>query len=520
MRDVTTTGASLPRRAPFLGAKLRALRKRSGLTLDELSIRCMQIDREAAPSVSYLSMIERGRRMPAPRVLDVLAQIFQQTADWFLDENTGVAATRSTEKMPLEPSVLFSPPQLQAAIPELLSQTGITGRQFAQLLIRSYQESHQNRLPDLERVAEGVGGKTFPLDDEALLTLCRRHGLKLRWFERAPSAGRAQSGMKTLVRSFFEPPNRVYLNRVLEKQPGRVKYDLASHIGHRVLHGGDGRRSSQISGGDVGEGPQPRAGNALGVDAGDIMLAWRDFECSFFAGALLCPKTPFRRLLIRHGHDPAVHEQLELTPALVMRRMTAVSPYRHWHYFDAYPPGRLSAVYRGNGIPLPWGNMRLVSDPCRQWAVFRMLAEDGKAGTSAQLSVLRDEGGGAHLYSCLSVRTRDAAGNSHVICAGVDLAPALDADGLDADALVHETDQTCAAAGGAAPVPADVRKALTRIASVHSIRWIENGLKAPARIICPRSAACPRPQACSRKVAAERRPWLEELRREIVEEVG
>jgi len=167
---VTTTGASLPRRAPFLGAKLRALRKRSGLTLEELSMRCMQVDREAAPSVSYLSMIERGRRMPAPRVLGVLAEIFQQPADWFLDENTEVAATRSKEKMPLEPSVLFSPPQLQAAIPELLSQTGITGRQFAQLLIRSYQESHQNRLPDLERAAEEVGGKTFPLDDNALLS--------------------------------------------------------------------------------------------------------------------------------------------------------------------------------------------------------------------------------------------------------------------------------------------------------------------------------------------------------------
>jgi transcriptional regulator with XRE-family HTH domain len=517
-----SNGASLSRRAPFLGAKLRAMRKRSGLTLEELSMRCVQLDHEAAPSVSYLSMIERGRRMPAPRVLEVLSQIFQQSPDWFLDEKTEASAARSSEKMQLEPSVLFSPPQLQAAIPELLSQTGITGRQFAQLLIRSYQESHQNRLPDLERAAEEVGAKAFPLDSEALLALCKRHGLKLRWFERPPwsAPGTSPGGPKTLVRSFFEPPNRIYLNRVLERQPGRAKYDLASHIGHRVLHGGDGRRSSQISGGDAGEGPQPRAGNALGVDAGDILLAWRDFECSFFAAALLCPKTPFRRLLIRHGHDPAVHEQLELTPALVMRRTTAVSPYRHWHYFDAYPPGRLSAVYRGNGIPLPWGNMRLVSDPCRQWAVFRMLSEEGKAGTSAQLSVLRDEGGGAHLYSCLSVRTRDAAGNSHVICAGVDLAPALEAEGLDADALVHQTDQACAAAGGAAPVPPDVRKALTRIASVHSIRWIENGLKAPARIICPRSAACPRPQACSRKAAAERRPWLEELRREIVDEVG
>jgi transcriptional regulator with XRE-family HTH domain len=142
------------RRAPFLGAKLRSLRKRSGMTLEELSMRCVQLDREAAPSVSYLSMIERGRRMPSPRVLELLAQIFQLEPQWFLDEQGEVPDASPAERMPLEPSVLFSPQQLQAAIPELLSQTGITGRQFAQLLIRSYQESHRNRLPDLERAAE------------------------------------------------------------------------------------------------------------------------------------------------------------------------------------------------------------------------------------------------------------------------------------------------------------------------------------------------------------------------------
>ena len=63
-------------------------------------------------------------------------------------------------------------------------------------------------------------------------------------------------------------------------------------------------------------------------------------------------------------------------------------------------------------LPLPWGNMRLVSDPCRQWAVFRMLTAPEATGATAQLSVLREEGGAAHLYSCLSLRTRDAAGNT------------------------------------------------------------------------------------------------------------
>ena len=53
---------SLKRRAHFLGTKIRSLRKRNNLTLEDLSIRCVQIDAEAAPSISYLSMIENGKR--------------------------------------------------------------------------------------------------------------------------------------------------------------------------------------------------------------------------------------------------------------------------------------------------------------------------------------------------------------------------------------------------------------------------------------------------------------------------
>jgi hypothetical protein len=107
---------------------------------------------------------------------------------------------------------------------------------------------------------------------------------------------------------------------------------------------------------------------------------------------------------------------------LVMRRMTKVSPYPHWHFFDAYPPGYLRAVYRGNGIPLPWGNLAQVSDPCPNWAVFRMI--DGAHGASgSQISVLRD-GERSLLYCCHSIRVHDMAGNPHVLSVGVDLAPA------------------------------------------------------------------------------------------------
>ncbi|MFA0698734.1 helix-turn-helix domain-containing protein, partial [Vibrio sp. 10N.222.49.C9] len=59
------TKTSLFRQSHFLGTKIRNLRKRNHLTLDDLSSRCIKLNPESAPSVSYLSMIERGKRVPS-----------------------------------------------------------------------------------------------------------------------------------------------------------------------------------------------------------------------------------------------------------------------------------------------------------------------------------------------------------------------------------------------------------------------------------------------------------------------
>ena len=166
------------RNAHFLGTKIRNLRKRNHLTLDDLSSRCLGIDIDAAPSVSYLSMIERGKRHPAAPMLAVIAQVFQKTPEWFLDDVVTDEEALIPDKgsrggirgMPLEPGFLFSPEILQNAIPEMLSQTGVSGRQFAHLLIRAHQENHQNHFPELERAAEDVGRKAMPLDVPALTT--------------------------------------------------------------------------------------------------------------------------------------------------------------------------------------------------------------------------------------------------------------------------------------------------------------------------------------------------------------
>jgi transcriptional regulator with XRE-family HTH domain len=495
--------AGLIRQGHFLGAKLRSLRKRNGFTLDELSARCVQIDAEGAPSVSYLSMVETGKRMPSAPMLDMLAGIFGKDSRWFLDENTELEVAPSQrdrgglDAMPLEPAFLFSHELLQNALPELLSQTGTTGRQFAQLLIRVWQETRHNSFPDIERAAEECGGREMPLTLDALMAIGARHGLQIRWFD--PSVSEANDPRASLVRSRFEAPGTILVNQRLRQQEERLKYELAFFIGHKVLHNGDGAISPHSA---VHSGDGESAPSTAGMGAQDVLYAWRDFECSFFAGALLCPRTPFRRFLIREAHSVSAGRKLGVTPALVMRRMTAVSPYRHWHFFDAYPPGYLRAVYRGNGIPLPWGNMSLVSDPCPRWAVFRLLreappSEPPMLKPKSQISVMQD-GKRARLYCCHSLLTRDALDELHVLSVGVDLLPALEAQGFDGEGVIAAVAASCRAGGGDGPIP-DTAAAHIRAASqVLNIAWIADALESPASVICPRSGACPRqPRACT-----------------------
>jgi transcriptional regulator with XRE-family HTH domain len=511
----------LLRKAHFLGTKIRGLRKRNQLTLEDLSVRCVQLDAENAPSVSYLSMIENGKRMPSEGLMQVIAAVFQKDLAWFFDETLedepiSTSQPSAIGAMPLEPSFLFSNELLQLAIPELLSQTGTTGTQFAHLLIRAHQETRQNRFPDLERAAESVGHKQFPLTLDDLWRLTKKAGIKVRWFERPPSRGQRGSDAvpDTLLRSFYEAPNTVWLNQRLENTPQRLRYDLANHLGHRVLHDGDGARATQVSG-DRTQARRPDS-ESPHLDAKDILYAWRDFECSYFAAALLAPKTPFRQFLAKHRYATDIGERVDLSPGLIMRRMTSVSPYRHWHYFDAYPPGNLRAVYRGNGIPLPWGNMRMVSDPCQHWAVFKMLNARGSK-PSAQISVLRN-GDDKYLYCCESVRATDAAGNPHVMCVGIDLAPALNAQGINAAETTDMIEAACNEHGGVGPIPRDAQQHLDTVAKILNIGWIGRGANKEASIICPRSTNCPRDNHCLGKIKPRNRRGPEQLREQILRE--
>ena len=151
--------------------------------------------------------------------------------------------------MPMEPGFLFNKEILQIAIPELLSQAGVTGRQFGHLLIRAHQERNQNNFPELERAAEGIGGKQLPLTLGAVEDFAKKVGIQVIWFDKLSKSQAVKLGVRdnTFVRSYFEKPNKVHLNKVLQQHPVRHKYDLAVYIGHMVLHNGDGIKTPMIA---------------------------------------------------------------------------------------------------------------------------------------------------------------------------------------------------------------------------------------------------------------------------------
>ena len=114
----------------------------------------------------------------------------------------------------------------------------------------------------------------------------------------------------------------------------------------------------------------------------------------------------------------------------------------------------------------------------------------------SQISVMQD-GKRARLYCCHSLLTRDALDEVHVLSVGVDLLPALDAQGFDGEDIVAAVAESCRRGGGDGAIPAAAAAAIRAASQVLNIAWIADALDSPASVICPRSGACPRqPQGC------------------------
>ena len=62
----------------------------------------------------------------------------------------------------------------------------MSGRQLAHILIRAYQEQNYNQFPDIERTANEIGKKKLPLRESDILSIVKKNGLKIKWFQKSP----------------------------------------------------------------------------------------------------------------------------------------------------------------------------------------------------------------------------------------------------------------------------------------------------------------------------------------------
>ena len=90
----------------------------------------------------------------------------------------------------------------------------------------------------------------------------------------------------------------------------------------------------------------------------------------------------------------------------------------------------------------------------------------------------------------------DPAGNNRVLCAGIDLNPAIEAQGKDAVSLARDLQKACVKNGGESPIAKGIKRELISVAKILNINWIERGLETDARVICSRGAVCPRKPSC------------------------
>ena len=132
--------------------------------------------------------------------------------------------------------------------------------------------------------------------------------------------------------------------------------------------------------------------------------------------------------------------------------------------------------------------------------------------------MLRD-GERSLLYCCHSIRVHDMAGNPHVLSVGVDLAPALAANGVPSDTVIDAIFRECLHRRGEARIPKAASQTLGTVANVLNIAWIGDALTSPARIICPRSNRCPRPERCEGARPSRARE-IDDVREEILGREG
>jgi predicted transcriptional regulator/transcriptional regulator with XRE-family HTH domain len=424
--------------ASALGAKVRSVRRRRGLTQAQLASRL-------GVSPSYLNLIEHDRRrIPAPlllRIAEVLeldlralapahdarlaADLLEAFGDSVFDGHE-LSAAEVREVAQASPAVARAVVALHhayrgareaaATLASRIDEGGAGGldSRLPTEEVSDLIERHRNYFPDLEDGAEALrreagleAGAGGDLTDALTAWLRRAHGIEVA-VERAPVMGRA-------VRRFDPVTRRLLLSEVLRR--GSRNFQLAYQAGLQSQAAALERAAAD----PLLTSPEARA-------LCKVALA------NYFAAAVLMPYRPFLEAAREErydaellGHRFRVSFEQSCHRLTTLRRPGAEGVPFHMVRIDI--AGNISKHFSPSGLRFPrFGGM------CSRWALFGCFLTPGMIRT--QLSELPD---GRRIFWVARTVRRDSGGfhaprTFHALALGCDVAEARQlvyADGVD-----------------------------------------------------------------------------------------
>ena len=276
-------------------------------------------------------------------------------------------------KAPVKASALLH------AIFEIGRRYDMKEEHFLRAALRSYQEIHENYFQEIEDATVDFINtygleKKSPLEKSVLETIIQQE-----FSYQLDETRLANYEILTHYRSIFiggKQP-KLLINSALH--PNQVKFILAREVGYRFL--GLKERSYTSS-------PDK-------VDSFEQVL--NDFKASYFAGALLMPRTTlladlqeFFKLETWHPeYLLTMLEKYDVTPEMLLYRLSELIPQffgtklhflRFHHTGDAY---QLIKQFNMNRLLLPSG-IGLHEHYCRRWLAMRLLRDMSAKGKPAQ----------------------------------------------------------------------------------------------------------------------------------------
>ena len=379
----------------ILGMKVRQARLEANLTLSEFAQRC-----ELSPS--YITEIEKGRKYPKTDKILKMAEVLNKSYDDLVSIKLAPSLTYLEsmlsspllQKFPFEAfglevgslvNLFTRAPNKASALMHTIIEIGrqydMKQEHFLRAALRSYQEIHENYFQKLEDAAVEFG-QQFNLDSGLPLELPQLEKIISADFNyRLDTTRLLENEALGNYRSVFVAGRnpRLLINSGL--RPNQVKFILARELGYQFL----GLKERAIT-----SAPDK-------VDSFEQVL--NDFKASYFAGALLIPRSsiladlqeffqlstwsPYRLINLLEKYD--------VTPEMLLYRMSELIPQffgirLHFLRFHNYN-GNYELVKQLNmsRLLLPSG-IALHEHYCRRWLALRLLKDMSSQGETDLLS--------------------------------------------------------------------------------------------------------------------------------------